>query len=127
MSPDQTTTRQTPPLDNQILENRFRDLWEAVDDLREKKQSKIGVMVWMPLLIWLFSSSAGILWGSATLVTKFQNLTQAVQTLSSTQVDTKDLALRDKDIEANEAAIAELKASAARIEQTLSEIRDRLP
>lgn len=121
-----------PPalLDNQIIENRFHDVWEAIDDLREKKQNKVGPMIWLPILLWLFTSSAGIIWGSASMVTKMENLTTAVGNLGTDRYygrdATKDFALRDQAISTNSGAIDDLKDAILRIEAGITEINRKL-
>ena len=104
----------------------FQEVWHAIDNLRERKQNKVGPVIWLPILLWLFTSSAGIIWGSAALVTKMDGLTTAVKELNETRVDSKDLALRDKDIKANQTSIAELKTAIGRIEAGVSAISKRL-
>lgn len=114
----------------QSHEERIRELWEAMDEIRRTKQNKFTAVAWVPLLVYMISVTIGGVWGAATLSADMENLTRTVQAGTADRYHAStaaaDFALRDKDIAYNAAGIVEFKDSIARIDRNVDRITAHL-
>lgn len=111
-------------------EQRIRELWEAVDEIRSTKQNKFTAVAWVPMLVYLVSVTVGGVWGAATLSANMASLEQTVRagTVERYHASTAkaDFALRDKDIRYNKDAIDRIEKSVERIERGVDRITDHV-
>lgn len=117
-----------PPV--QRDQHEFDVIWDAINELRNKKQNRVSPVIWVPLLIWIFSSSVGVIWGAATLNANIQALSANVHQMTKDRYyskdATKDFALRDQTIAANKEDIKELKEAIGRIDSGIAALNAKI-
>lgn len=117
----------TPP---ENINARFKEVWDAIDFIREKKQNRVSSVIWAPLIVWLLTTTIGGVWWAATLSANMKALTTIVSSATDDRYRSadavKDFALRDKDIQNNNESIKDMKASILRIENGVRDIRQRV-
>lgn len=122
-----------PPRDSNLTlshEDRIRELWDAVDELRMGKQNKFTAAAWAPMLVYIVSITLGGVWGAASLSADMSNLAETVRTATTERYHAStaqsDFALRDKDISHNSEAVSKLEKAIDRIERGVAKIHDHL-